>query len=188
MPESEVYTQTIRDVTPAPESDRSGPQRFPGQENPSCDPGQRLDRLEHIIGSMREAQLQEISRKERAHKARRRREKPRQETVFALNQQTEFPSTMPVPTPAQIRRDRFPPKPRRRTERTILYDQIRRRTQANGRSGPTAGNRHAEGPVKAGAQRPRQSKPVTLIKIYIRQRWHEVPFLEEHLGRNSGSG
>jgi hypothetical protein len=64
----------------------------------------------------------------------------------------------------------------------MLYDQIRGRTQANGRSGPTEGNRHAEGPVKAGAQRPRQSKPVTRIKTYIRQRWHEAPFLEEALG------
>jgi hypothetical protein len=38
----------------------------------------------------------------------------------------------------------------RRAEKKILHDQIRERRQANGRRGPTAGNRLAEGPVEAG--------------------------------------
>jgi hypothetical protein len=64
-----------------------------------------------------------------------------------------------LPRPAQVRRDRFPPKPMtpeaalarlRRREKKILYDQIRERKRAKGLSGPTAGNRETEDPVGAG--------------------------------------
>jgi hypothetical protein len=86
-------------------------------------------------------------------------------------EQTITEQTRSAPTKAQIRRDHYPPRPlspevqlarMRRAEKKILNDQIRARNQANGRSGPTAGNRHAEGPVGAGGPRPRQSEEATL--------------------------
>jgi hypothetical protein len=66
----------------------------------------------------------------------------------------------------------------RRADKKVIYDQIRGRKQENGQSGPTAGNRHAEGPVEEGAERPRQSEEATLISVYIRQRWVKVLYHE----------
>jgi hypothetical protein len=66
-----------------------------------------------------------------------------------------------------------------RAEKKTMYDQIRSRIAnvEEGRSGPTAGNRHTRGQVEAGAQLPHQSFQATIpIQTYVRQKSVEVPY------------
>jgi hypothetical protein len=202
--------------------------------------------MEIMLQKMREAQLQEASRKMRAFRARKRREKRRRkEAALAersrangsckepadqpvIPEAREPPHQVSVPpeqarsevgtqkdsdssgeepvcrllpeeeqvqhelitpklTKAQVRRNRFAkPLTReeelarlRRRERQLVHDEISQQwnQRKGGGSGPTAGNRHAGGPVEAGAQRLRESSQETmLIQVYVRQKWQEVPY------------
>jgi uncharacterized protein YcbK (DUF882 family) len=63
---------------PAPEGETSGPQRNLEQNGLVRDRSeQRLDRMEHIMGRMMDAEIQEIGRRKCANRARKLREKQR---------------------------------------------------------------------------------------------------------------
>jgi hypothetical protein len=94
---------------PAPGSDISGAQRNQDHGNRVRDPDQRLDRMEHIMVKTSEALLQEISMKKRANKARKRRKKQRRSKDVALNQLTEFPTTLPHGPPQTVGIVEIPP-------------------------------------------------------------------------------
>jgi hypothetical protein len=91
IPKVEECTQTEWMKTSAPDRDKSGP-LCPGDEKLSPE---RLERMELLLGKMRETQLQESSRRRRAFKARRRREKRRFQMDASLNQLQQFPADSP---------------------------------------------------------------------------------------------
>jgi hypothetical protein len=96
----------------------------------------RLDRMDHTLGKLREARLQEAGRKKRAKRARNRREKRRRKKTV-LGDGTLANDQPAVP------------------ERSIPVLQCQKVNDwvREGESGPTAVNRHVESPVEAWAQR-----------------------------------
>jgi hypothetical protein len=106
IPRVEDSRQTEIYGTSAPDSEKSGPLRPWGEISPQV----RMDRLECLLGNMKETQLQESTRRKRAIKARRRREKRRRNLDASLNQQQpEFPTALPYGPPQIVGTVDIPP-------------------------------------------------------------------------------
>jgi hypothetical protein len=84
IPRREADTQTgDNDRNPASCNEIHEPRRYEDD---------RLDRMEHVLGRMRESQLQEVSRRKRARRGRNSREKRRRKAdVFADDTQGNGP-------------------------------------------------------------------------------------------------
>jgi hypothetical protein len=148
IPRRDTDTQTeSTDVNPVPCDDTHGPRR-----------DDRLGRIEHMVEELRQVQFQEASRRKRAQKARKHREKRRRKgVVLTEGEQSNGPigpvdaSAAPEAGESQPPIDVWePPTSDDRTE--------------GGGSDRTAGNRTDGNPVEVGAQRPRES-PLVLSEL-----------------------
>jgi hypothetical protein len=115
--------------------------------------------MERVMVKVRDLQLQETSRKKRPSEARKRREKQRQgKAASAEGLEGKENPDAPMSSGYQTK---------------ARKDQVE-----GGWSGPTAGSRHAGGPVEAGEQRPGESSlEPTLVMVPSVETW--VPRAED---------